>query len=62
MLHNHKNAQAQAMNYTKAFEATKAVNRLLEFSGENQKSLLEVIQDYFMPDKRVDESSAGTAS
>ena len=59
MLRNHKNAQAQVMNYTKAFEATKAVTRLLEFSGENQESLLEVIQDYFMPDE---ESSAGTAS
>ena len=46
------------MNNTKAFEAAKAVNRLLEFSVEDQESLLEVIQDYFtMPDEREDESS-----
>ena len=31
---NHKNAQALKMNNTKAFEAAKAVNRILEFSGE----------------------------
>ena len=44
------------MNNTNAFEAAQAVNRILEFSGEDQESLLEVIQDYFiMPDKRVDE-------
>ena len=34
LLHNHKNAQALKMNNTKAFEAAKAVNRILEFSGE----------------------------
>ena len=34
MLHNHKNAQALKINNTKAFEAAKAINRILEFSGE----------------------------
>ena len=34
-------SQALKMNNTKAFEAAKSVNRKLEFSGEDQESLLE---------------------
>ena len=39
-----------------ASEAAKAINQLLEFAGDDQQGLLEVIKDYFtQPDGGTDE-------
>ena len=43
---------------THTIDAAKVANRLLEFSGDNQHALLEVITDYFTsPDKGRDSDS-----
>ena len=43
---------------TRAIDAAKAANTLLEFSGDDQQALLEVMTDYFTsPDERRDSDS-----
>ena len=43
---------------TSARDAAKAANTLLEFSGDDQQALLEVMTDYFTsPDKDRDSDS-----
>ena len=43
---------------TRTIDASKAANTLLEFSGDDQQALLEVMTDYFTsPDKRRDSDS-----
>ena len=43
---------------TRAIDAAKAANTLLEFSGDDQQALLEVMIDYFTsPDERRDSDS-----
>ncbi len=43
---------------TRTIDARKAANTLLEFSGDDQQALLEVMTDYFTsPDKRRDSDS-----